>query len=104
MQGGDDNSSASETLEAEGDRGLYAEIAAENGRLLSEIDIEPTTSSLLSQLDVWHDTNDLLEIAQYYTPKPSGSNYMRPHTSSSPPVSTELLSNYTMSSPASPRN
>jgi hypothetical protein len=118
---GDDDSSASEAEVDDG--GLRAKSAVADEGLLDspETAIDLTTPAPPNS-DVWHDIDDLLETVeslQHSEPKPSTSDSMRPHSSSSSCASSEPLHDYisaagqctvcakseaTMSPPARPRN
>ncbi|KAE8440724.1 hypothetical protein EG329_006775 [Mollisiaceae sp. DMI_Dod_QoI] len=119
---GDDDSSASEAEVDDG--GLRAESAAADEGLLDSLETatDSTTPAPPSDPDVWHDINDFLETAQRLRrsePKPSTSDSMRAHTSSSTCASSEPLHDHisatgqctvcakpeaTMCPPARPRN
>ena len=118
---GDDDSSASEAEVDDG--GLRAEsAAADEGLLDSPETAIDSTNPAPPNSDVWHDIDDLLETAErlrHSEPKPSTSDSMRPHTSSSSCASSEPLHDHisaagqctvcakseaTMSPPARPRN
>ncbi|KAF8847684.1 hypothetical protein BDZ45DRAFT_754641 [Acephala macrosclerotiorum] len=95
---GNDDSIASEAEVDDG--GLHAESAAADEGLLDnpETAIESTTPAPPSDPDVWHDIDDFPETAQpsrRSERKPSTSDSMRSHTSSSSRASSEPLHDHT---------